>query len=82
MAAASVFFVLGGTDYILHNRFGLGAEFEKGILAAGRLLLCMAGFIVLAPVIAALLSPVISPIFRSVGWDPSVFALLVVANDT
>lgn len=82
MAAASVFFVLGGTDYILHNRFGLGAEFEKGILAAGRLLLCMAGFIVLAPVIAALLSPVISPIFRSVGWDPSVFAGLVFANDS
>ena len=82
MAAASVFLVLGGMDYILHNRFGLGSEFEKGILAAGRLLLCMAGFIVLAPVIAAFLSPVISPLFRAAGWDPSVFAGLVFANDS
>ena len=82
MAVASVFFVLGGIDYIFHNRFGLGTEFEKGILASGRLLLCMSGFIVLAPVIAAFLSPAISPLFRSVGWDPSVFAGLVFANDS
>lgn len=32
--------------------------------------------------IAALLSPVISPMFRSTGWDPSVFAGLVFANDS
>ena len=77
-----IFLVLGGADYLLGNRFGLGAEFEKGIEAAGRLLLCMTGFLVLAPVIAALLSPLVVPFFRSFGVDPSLFSGIVFANDT
>lgn len=76
-----VFFVLGAVDYVLKNRFGLGKEFEQGIMAAGRLTLCMGGFIVLAPLIAQKLGPLISPVFRAVGVDPSMIAGMLLAND-
>lgn len=83
ITGAVVFFlILGGLDCLLGNRFGLGAEFEKGITASGRLLLCMTGFLVLAPVIAQVLSPVVVPAFRAMGIDPSMFAGIVFANDS
>lgn len=80
--AAVLFLILGGIDYLLGGRFGLGSEFEKGFTAAGRLLLCMTGFLVLAPVLAQLLSPAVSPLFRTLGLDPSLFSGLLLANDS
>ena len=80
--SAILFLILGGIDYLLGNKFGIGQEFEKGILASGRLLLCMTGFLTLAPVIAAMLSPVVEPLFRSIGADPALFAGVVFANDS
>lgn len=80
--AAVLFLVLGGIDYMLGGRLGLGGEFEKGFTAAGRLLLCMTGFLVLAPVLAQVLSPAVSPLFRAAGLDPSLFGGLLLANDS
>lgn len=37
------FLAVGGADYLLGGRFGLGKEFEEGIVTCGRLLLVMAG---------------------------------------
>lgn len=76
-----IFFILGAADYILEGRFGLRTEFESGMMAAGRLTLCMAGFIVLAPLIAQALGPVVTPVFRALGIDPSVLAGMILAND-
>lgn len=76
-----VFFALGAVDYVLDGRFGLSKEFEQGIMAAGRLTLCMAGFIVLAPLIAQQLGPVVAPFFRTFGVDPSMIAGMLLAND-
>lgn len=75
------FFILGAIDYALEGRFGLRAEFENGIMAAGRLVLCMSGFIILAPLIAQQLGPVLTPFFRSLGIDPSMVAGMLLAND-
>ena len=61
---------------------GLGAEFEKGFEAAGRLLLCMTGFLALAPVIARMFSPVVVPLLRGVEIDLSMFAGILFANDS
>ena len=47
----AVFAVLGGVDRIFGNRFGLGQEFENGILAMGSMGLAMIGIIALAPVL-------------------------------
>lgn len=77
-----LFLFLGGLDFLTGNHYKLGEEFERGILSAGRLLMCMAGFIVLAPAIAMLLAPFISPFFRAIRADPSLFASIIISNDS
>ena len=77
----AVFAVLGGLDRIFGNRFGLGKEFEEGILAMGSLAIAMIGVITLAPVLAAVLKPVIVPVYRFLGADPAMFAGTILACD-
>lgn len=75
------FAALGALDRILGNRFGLGKEFEEGILAMGSLALAMVGIVCLAPVLAALLKPVVVPVYRVLGADPAMFAGTILACD-
>ena len=81
IAVMAVFAFLGALDKILGNRFGLGAEFESGIQAMGALALAMIGIICLAPVLAAVLKPVIVPVFGLLGADPAMFAGTILACD-
>ncbi len=76
-----IFAVLGAIDRIIGNRFGLGEQFEEGIMAIGSLALSMVGIIALAPVIANLLKPVVVPVFNFLGADPAMFAGTILAND-
>jgi len=77
----AVFALLGGLDRIWGNRFGLGKEFEEGILAMGSLALAMVGIVSLAPVLAALLRPVVVPVYGLLGADPAMFAGTILACD-
>ena len=77
----AVFAVLGALDRILGNKFGIGKEFEEGILAMGSLAIAMIGIITLAPVLAAVLKPVIVPVYRFLGADPAMFAGTILASD-
>ena len=77
----AAFAVLGALDRILGNRLGLGKEFEEGILTMGSLALAMIGVITLAPVLAAVLKPVIVPVYRFLGADPAMFAGTILACD-
>lgn len=81
IAVMAAFAVLGAIDRILGNRFGLGQEFENGILAMGSLTLAMVGIVSLAPVLAAILRPVVVPVFRLLGADPAMFAGSLLACD-
>ena len=81
IATMAIFALLGGLDRILGNRFGLGQEFENGILAMGSLALAMVGIVSLAPVLAALLRPVIVPVYSALGADPAMFAGSILACD-
>ena len=81
IALMAVFAVLGALDRIFGNRLGLGKEFEEGILAMGSLALAMIGVITLAPVLAAVLRPVVLPVFRFLGADPAMFAGTILACD-
>ncbi|MCZ9870309.1 ethanolamine utilization protein EutH [Brachyspira hyodysenteriae] len=76
-----IFMVLGAIDKIIGNKFDLGEQFEAGFNAMGALALSMIGIICLAPVIAALLKPIIIPIYTALGADPSMFATTILAND-
>lgn len=81
IAIMAVFAVLGAVDRIIGNKFGLGAQFEEGILAMGSLAMAMLGIISLAPVLAAVLRPVIVPIYAFLGADPAMFAGSLLACD-
>ena len=81
IAVMAVFALLGALDRIIGNKFGLGQEFENGILAMGSLGLSMIGIIALSPVLAAVLKPVIVPVFSFLGADPAMFAGTILAND-
>ena len=81
IAIMAAFAVLGAIDRILGNRFGMGQEFENGILAMGSLALAMVGIVSLAPVLAAVLKPVVVPVYAFLGADPAMFAGTILAND-
>ena len=81
IAIMAAFAVLGALDRILGNHWGLGKEFENGILAMGSLALAMVGVVTLAPVLANLLRPVVVPVFRWLGADPAMFAGTILACD-
>ena len=81
IAIMAGFALLGALDRIFGNRFGLGKEFEEGILAMGSLALAMVGIVCLAPVLASVLKPVVVPIFSFLGADPAMFAGTILACD-
>ncbi|MDD6967499.1 MAG: ethanolamine utilization protein EutH [Firmicutes bacterium] len=81
IALMAAFAGLGALDRILGNRLGLGQEFENGIQAMGSLALAMVGIVCLAPVLAAVLRPVVVPVFRFLGADPAMFAGSILACD-
>jgi len=81
IAVMAAFAVLGALDRIFGNRFGLGKEFEEGILAMGSLAMAMVGIITLAPVLADILTPVAGPVYRFLGADPAMFAGTILACD-
>lgn len=81
IAVMAAFAVAGAIDRIFGNRWGMGKEFEEGILAMGSLALAMVGIVCLAPVLAGLLKPVIVPVFAFLGADPAMFAGTILACD-
>jgi ethanolamine transporter len=81
IAVMAGFALVGAVDRILGNRLGLGERFEEGIMAMGSLALAMLGIICLAPVLAAVLKPVVVPVFSFLGADPAMFAGTILAND-
>ena len=81
IAIMAGFALLGAADRIFGNRWGLGREFEEGILAMGSLALAMVGVVSLAPVLAALLKPIVVPVYRLLGADPAMFAGTILACD-
>ncbi len=77
----AAFAALGAIDRIFGSKVGIGQEFENGILAMGSLGIAMLGIISLAPVLAALLRPVVVPVYAFLGADPAMFAGSILACD-
>lgn len=67
----------GGADLLMDCRFHIGEKMKEGFGMAGRMMLSIAGIMSLAPFLAALLQPVLVPVFRVIGADPSVFSILL-----
>ena len=81
IAVMAAFALLGAADRIIGNKFGIGKEFENGILSMGSLAIAMIGIITLAPVLASILKPVVVPVYRFLGADPAMFAGTILACD-
>ncbi len=75
----AIFAVLGAIDRIAGNKLGLGKEFEKGVELVGALTLSMVGMIVLAPLFAWLLAPIMHVMTGIL--DPSIIPSMFFAND-
>lgn len=76
-----VFSVLGGLDRIFGNRFGLGKEFERGLMLLGDLALSMIGMIIISPLLARLIAPALNLLYNAAGIDPSSITSMLFAND-
>lgn len=77
----AIFSVVGAADYIFGNKLKLGTEFEKGILLLGQLVLSMTGLILIAPIIADVLSPFFDFFYNTFKIDPSIIPASIFAND-
>lgn len=76
-----VFSMLAGIDKIFNNRFGLGDKFDEGIKAIGGLALTIAGIYCLSPIIGMILTPILGPLAKFLGTNPSVFIGSILAPD-
>ncbi|MBS6101201.1 MAG: ethanolamine utilization protein EutH [Actinomyces sp.] len=73
--------IVAALDRAIGSKFELGDQLEEGFNTFGPLALSMVGMISLAPVLAKVLNPVIVPIYKFFGADPSMFAGTLLAND-
>ncbi|NLZ52012.1 MAG: ethanolamine utilization protein EutH [Thermoanaerobacteraceae bacterium] len=72
--------IIGGIDKFFGNKLGLGEQFEEGFNAMGPIALAIVGIVSLAPVLANLVKPVVTPILKIFGADPAM-AAAIIAND-
>lgn len=76
-----IFSTLGAVDYVIGNKLGLGSEFERAFKLFSAMALSMIGMIVLAPMIAKLLTPVLTFMSETLHLDPSILPAMLLAND-
>lgn len=82
VAIMAIFAVLGIVDNLFFkNKFGLGAEFQKGIELIGPLCMAIVGIIAMVPEIAAVIELTITPIYRKLGLDPAMAVTSILAID-
>ena len=77
----AIFALLGALDRMLDNRFGLGEEFERGFHLFGSLALSMIGMIVLVPLLADLMAPMLAFFYETLRIEPSLIPTALIAND-
>ena len=81
MIVIALLFVVGALDYSFGNRLGIGAKFYEGIQTMGSLALVMIGIVSLAPLMANVLIPIVTPVYSFIGADPASFANTILAVD-
>lgn len=69
----AVFFVLGAIDRFIGNKFGIGAEYERAFSMMGTVALIIMGLYCISPVVADVVGPAVSKVYRAIGADPAMF---------
>ncbi len=76
------FAVVGIIDNLfLHDKLGLGPEFMKGMEMIGPLCVAIIGIIALVPEIAWVIEHTLTPLYKSMGLDPSMSVTMILAID-
>lgn len=75
------FSMLGALDRLIGNKFGIGKEFERGLLFFGNIALCMIGMLVIAPYLVELIKPALGDFKDIFHIDPSIIPASLFAND-
>lgn len=78
----TVFFCIGALDFLIGGRLKMGEAFERGFGALPNLFITMTGFMTLAPWLSEVAAPVVGPMMRAIGADPSFFAAMVISCDS
>jgi len=78
---AAVCFAIACADLLFDDKLHLGTALKEGLGAITELLLLMCGFMALSPWIASHIAPVVTPFFRMLGCDPSLFAGIIFCCD-
>ena len=82
VALMTIFALLGIFDIlVMKNKLGLGEEFQKGIDMIGPLCMAIVGIIALVPEIAWVIEHTITPLYVSLGLDPSMAVTAILAID-
>lgn len=78
----TLFAIVGIIDNVFFdNKYGLGPEFMKGMEMIGPLCVAIIGIIALVPSIAWVIEHTITPIYKSLGLDPSMATTAILAID-
>lgn len=75
------FSLLATIDRIIGNKFGIGKEFERGIMLLGAMGLSMLGMIIISPYISELMEPLVAFVTQYTKFDPSIIPASILAND-
>ena len=76
-----IFSTVSAVDYVIGNKLGIGEEFERAFKLFSAMALSMIGMLVLAPLIAELLAPMLGFVSENLGLDPSILPAMLLAND-
>lgn len=76
-----IFMVIAGFDYMCGNRLGLGEKYVEGWEALPSLALAMVGITAFTPVLRIVLEPLLSPVYKALLANPSMFAGTLLACD-
>lgn len=77
-----IFMAISIVDIIIFNsRYGYGNQLKKGISATGELILCMAGLMCAAPILAKILFKVFHPLLNFLHVDTAMVGGMFFATD-
>lgn len=66
---------------VFKEKFGLGEEFRRGFSMMGPVCMAIVGIIALVPILSLVIENTISPLYASLGLDPSMAVTAILAND-
>ena len=73
--------VLGAIASIRDSESGLGKQFVEGLHSIGPIFIPVAGIMAAVPYLSRVISYIVSPVFSSIGADPSIAATSLIAVD-